>query len=231
MVMKKTRKIFKLIINYDLLDEFCKVNNFIIITEDMLIKNNMYKELIYATNNNFIGKSIYPNDMPLIMNKEIWNKLIRINNDLKRQNLGLKIYDAYRPNVVQKIFWEYFYDINGYYDETLVANPNKYSMHNITLNAIDISLVNLDGKEVELPCSFDDFTLKANIYFNDCNEKAKENRDLLINTAKKHGLMVNTDEWWHFYCDSLKKYGMKYDYSKSKFVPKLENKVFSIEEY
>lgn len=104
-------------------------------------------------------------------------------------------------------------------------------MHNITLNAIAISLVNLDGKEVELSCSFDDFTLKANIYFNDCNEKAKKNRDLLINTAKKHGLMVNTDEWWHFYCDSLKKYGMKYDYSKSKFVPKLENKVFSIEEY
>ena len=42
--------------------------------------------------------------------------------------------------------------------------------------------------------------------------------------------MVNTYEWWHFYCDSLKKYGMKYDYSKSKFVPKLENKVFSIED-
>lgn len=31
----------------------------------------MYKELVYATNNNFIGKNIYPNDMPLIMNKEI----------------------------------------------------------------------------------------------------------------------------------------------------------------
>ena len=60
--------------------------------------------MVYATNNNFIGKNIYPNDMPLIMNKEIWNKLIRINNDLKRQNLCLKIYDAYRPNVVQKIF-------------------------------------------------------------------------------------------------------------------------------
>jgi len=224
--MKKVEKKFELIINYDLLEEFCKINNFIIVTDDMLIENNMYKELIYATDNNFVGKSVYPKDMPLIINKIIWEKLIKINEELKEHGLCLKIYDAYRPIEIQKIFWEDFYNNHGYYDETLVANPNKYGTHNITINAVDIFIVNLDGSNVELPCEFDDFTGKANIYFDDCSDKAKENRDLLIYTARKHGLIVNNDEWWHFYDNRLKEYGMKYNYSQSEFVPKKEEQVF-----
>ena len=56
--------------------------------------------------------------------------------------------------------------------------------------------------------------------------------DKFLNVLKdiRGNQTVTTDSPEETY-DSLKKYGMKYDYSKSKFVPKLENKVFSIEEY
>ena len=44
----------KLVVNYELLDEFCKINNFIIVTDEMLNENNMYKDIVYATDNNFV---------------------------------------------------------------------------------------------------------------------------------------------------------------------------------
>lgn len=224
--MQEYKKNTELVIKKELLENFCERNNFIIINDDMLQANNMYKDIVYATDNNFIGKSVYPSDMPIIINKGVWNKLINVNNELKESGLCIKIYDAYRPIEIQKIFWNKFYSIHGFYDETLVANPNKYGTHNITINAVDISIVKLDGSDIELPCGFDDFSEKARIDYNGCSENAKYNRDLLINTAKKYGLIVNDDEWWHYYDSSLVKYGMKYNYSESEFVPVGEKKVF-----
>lgn len=217
---------FKLIINYELIDEFCKLNNMLVITDKMLEENNMFKNIVYATNNNFVGRSVYPKDMPIIMNQNIWEKLIKINNELKEKNFCIKIYDAYRPIGIQKLFWEFFYEENGYYDENLVANPNKYGTHNITINAVDICLCGLDGSDVELPCEFDDFTGKANIFYNECSNEAKKNRDLLINIAQKHGLIVNQDEWWHFYDEELKDYGMGFNFIESDLIPQKDTEVF-----
>ena len=216
----------KLIINKESLVKFCQDNNFIIVTDQMLKDNNMYKEIVYASENNFVGKAVYPKDMPVIMNNCVWDKLIKINKSLNNYNLSIKIYDAYRPIEIQKLFWDYFYEMHGYNNETLVANPDKYGTHNITINAIDILVVGLDGKEVELPCEFDDFSIKASVNYDGCSINAKRNRDLLIDIAKENGLIVNNDEWWHFYDERLVKYGMKYDYSKSNFIPIGEENVF-----
>ena len=225
MRMKNT---FELIINYELIDEFCKLNNMLVITDEMLQENNMFKNIVYATDNNFVGRSVYPKDMPIIMNQDVWEKLIKINNELKEKKFCIKIYDAYRPIGIQKLFWEFFYEERGYYDENLVANPNKYGTHNITINAVDICLCGLDGSNVELPCEFDDFTGKANIFYNECSNEAKKNRDLLINTAQKHGLIVNQDEWWHFYDEELKDYGMGFNFIESDLIPQKDTDVFTL---
>lgn len=219
----------KLTIKEELLPEFCKLNNFVIISDDTLKEHNMYKNLVYGTDNNFFGKKLYPSNMPLLINNEVWNKLVKVNNDLKNNNLCICIYDAYRPIEIQKIFWDTFYNEHGYYDETLVANPNKYGTHNITINAIDILLVDLNGNEVELPCEFDDFSKKASITYTDCSNNAKQNRDLLINTCKKHGLIVNEDEWWHYYDTRINNYGMIFNYKESNLIPINEDKVFILE--
>ena len=216
----------KLVVNYELLDEFCKINNFIIVTDEMLNENNMYKDIVYATDNNFVGKNVYPKDMPILINDIVWKKLININNELKTKGLCVKIYDAYRPIEVQRVFWEDFYNTHGYYDEKLVANPNKYGTHNIIINAIDIMMVKLDGSKIEFPCEFDDFTGKSSIYYDECSKTAKENRDLLISVAKKYGMLVSKDEWWHFYDERLEKYGMKFNFVESDLIPKNEKNVF-----
>ena len=229
--MQETNEKFKLIINYELLEEFCKINDFLIITKEMLEENNIFEDLVYATDDNFVGKSVYPKEMPLMMNRTMWTKLIKMNAKLKDYDLALKICDSYRPISVQKIFWEIFYNVHGYYDEKLVANPAKYSMHNIKLNAVDLVLVDLSGAEVEMPCAFDDFSEKANIKFSKCSEIAKQNRDLLIRVANESGLRVNENEWWHYYDESLKEYGMTYDYSATEMVPEREKEVFVLIRY
>ena len=219
----------KMIIDNNELENFCKINDFIIIDDKMLEEAGMFKNLVYATDNNFVGMSVYPKNMPIIMNKEVWNKLVSINNDLKKEKKCLTIYDAYRPIQIQRLFWDYFYKTHGYYDETLVANPNKYGTHNIKINAIDMFISNIDGSPLELPCEFDDFSEKASIYYENCSNEALLNRDLLINTAKKYGLVVNESEWWHYYDERILEKGMKYNYSESELKPINEDKTFILQ--
>jgi D-alanyl-D-alanine dipeptidase len=97
-----------LIINKELIDKFCEDNDFIIVTDQMLKDNNIYKDIVYATKNNFVGKAVYPKDMPLIINDGVWDKLVKINNSLNKYNLCIKIYDAYRPVEIQRLFWDFF---------------------------------------------------------------------------------------------------------------------------
>lgn len=216
----------QIIIKEEELKKFCIANDFMIISDEMLSKEGMFKKLVYATNDNFVGVSVYPENMPVIMNEGVWKKLIKINNELKKFNKCITIYDAYRPIQIQKLFWDYFYDTHGYYDETLVANPNKYGTHNIKINAVDIFISNLDGTDLELPCEFDDFSEKASIHYNSCSNEAIFNRDLLINTARKYGLIVNESEWWHFYDERLLNKGMKFNYIESDLIPVDEKKTF-----
>lgn len=213
-------------INFNDLDSFCKKNNFIIITDEMLKEEKIVKNIVYATKNNFVGIQIYPEDMPILINANVWKKLKATNNDLKKEGKCITIYDSYRPIPVQKLFWDYFYKQYGYYDETLVANPNKYGTHNIKINAIDIFISNIDGSPIELPSEFDDFSEKASIHYNKCSKEAIYNRDLLINTARKHGLIVNESEWWHYIDESIHEKGLHFNYLNSDLIPVDEEKIF-----
>ena len=213
-------------INYDNLKHFCDINDFVLISEEELKKENMYKNFVYSTNNNFTGMRVYPIDMPVIMNKEMWERLKLINNELKKYNKALKIYDAFRPNVIQRIFWDNFYETHGYHDEGLVANPDKYGGHNIKLNAVDIIMCNIDGTDLDMPSLFDDFTGKASINYNGCSEIQKLNRELLIKVCSKYGLIVNKDEFWHYTLDILENMKLNGNYNIESLIPKEVDKTF-----
>ena len=216
-------------INFNKLEKFCEINDLCLIDDKMLKSERMYKNFVYATINNFVGKAVYPENMPIIMNKGVWDKLVKINNKLKEWGKCITIYDAYRPIQIQRLFWDYFYEVHGYNDETVVANPDKYGTHNIKINAIDMFITNIDGSNLELPCEFDDFTEKANIHYDKCSNAAKENRDLLIDISRKYGLIVNESEWWHFIDERLMEKGMKFNYLESDLIPLGQEEVFILE--
>ena len=65
--MLQPKKENQLVIKKELLETFCKKNDFIIITDDMLKEHNMYKNIVYATDNNFVNESVYPKDMRFVV--------------------------------------------------------------------------------------------------------------------------------------------------------------------
>jgi hypothetical protein len=176
---------------------------------------------------------------------EIKNKIFEGERSLF-SSCGLKIYDCTFQNGESPLKeskdiylkgsnfkWKYplWYSNDVLVEESkldVTARSGIWYTHNITINAIDLFIVKLDGSEVELPSKFDDFTGKGNIYYSECSMEAKNNRDLLIRLANENGLIVHKDEWWHFYDERLKNYGMGYNYINSKFLPKMEEEVFSI---
>ena len=119
-------------------------------------------------------------------------KLMLVSSDLEELGLYLKIWDGFRPVSAQFTQWEVCPD------PTYVANPNKgYSSHSRG-NTVDLTLVDRNGVEVEMPTGFDDFSAKADRDYRDCTETAANNAEILEILMEKHGFSPYFGEWWHF---------------------------------
>ncbi|MHC1707280.1 MAG: M15 family metallopeptidase [Bacteroidales bacterium] len=148
-------------------------------------------DIRYATTNNFTGRKIY--DAPrAFVRLPVARALQQVQEELQRQGLGLKIYDAYRPYAATLLFYETIHDT------TYVAAPWKGSRHNRGC-AIDLTLINAStGLEIEMPTPFDEFSERAHPKYSDLPKKALLNRGFLIRTMQRYGFTVFPDEWWHF---------------------------------
>jgi D-alanyl-D-alanine dipeptidase len=114
-----------------------------------------------------------------------------VQTELRRKGLSLKVYDGYRPLSVQKKFWAICPD------DRFVADPAKGSRHNRGA-AVDLTIVDAKGKELQMPTPFDDFTEKAARSYMQLPKKAIENRALLEDVMTRHGFVAMPSEWWHF---------------------------------
>jgi len=150
-------------------------------------------DLKYASKLNFTGKRMYPaNTMTSYLRSDVTQALATISDELKKQDLGLLIWDAYRPYDVTVRFWELIHD------ERYVANPQKGSGHNRGI-AVDLSLYRIsDGKELYMPTGFDDFSEKAHHGYMQLDKEQIQNRELLLNIMEKYGFRRFTTEWWHY---------------------------------
>ena len=149
------------------------------------------QELIYATADNFTGQSIYDFTDAYLRYGTV-KKLAAVSEELAQQGLYLKIWDAFRPVSAQFRLWEIFPN------PTYVANPTKGHSSHSRGNTIDLTLVNAEGNELEMPTGFDDFSAKADRDYSDCNETETANAMLLQNTMENHGFSGYFGEWWHF---------------------------------
>ena len=83
-------------------------------------------------------------------------------------------------------------------DDTYVADPNQgYSNHSRG-NTVDITLVNSQGEELQMPTGFDDFSPLADRDYSDCPEEAAANAVLLETIMEEHGFKGYRGEWWHY---------------------------------
>lgn len=148
-------------------------------------------ELQYASPNNFTGQIIYDFQDAFLRYGTV-KKLMAAQEELQEVGLRLKIWDAFRPVAAQFRLWE------ACPDSTYVANPETgYSNHSRG-NAVDVTLVDENGQELEMPTGFDDFSALADRNYSDCSETAAQNASLLQSVMEAHGFSGYFGEWWHF---------------------------------
>ncbi len=147
-------------------------------------------DIRYATANNFTKTKIY--DCPkCLLRPEAAAAIVRANAELKKQNLRLKMFDCYRPRPYQQRLWDKVPDPN------YVTPPAKGSMHGRGA-AVDLTIVDSKGKELEMGTPYDFFGKEAHTDFLGHPKNVLDNRKLLRETLERVGFQGIRTEWWHF---------------------------------
>lgn len=166
-------------------------------------------DIRYATADNFVGKPVYP-EARAFLQRAAAESVARVHKKLKKQNLGLVIFDGYRPWSITKLFWE----VVAPEQRKFVANPEKGSKHNRGC-AVDLSIYDLKtGKLLPMPSGYDEFTERASPDYTGGTAEETKNRELLRKLMEAEGFTVNPNEWWHFDYKDWESYAI-YDISFS----------------
>ena len=165
-------------------------------------------ELRYASTNNFVHANVYGAFDRAFLRKPAAEKLRRAAAALVAERPGWKILilDALRPRSVQRLFWA---RVVGTPQQPYVADPEQGSVHNFGF-ALDVTLRNGAGAEVDMGTPFDDFTPLAEPAREEELAKAGklgptqlENRRLLRRVMTGAGFSQRPNEWWHYDALSL----------------------------
>jgi len=147
-------------------------------------------DLRYATPHNFTGQIVYDFTRCFVV-EPVATALDSVQQTLELQGLGLKIWDGYRPMAAQWKFWEIMPD------ERYVSDPRKGGRHTRG-TAVDVTLVDGEGRELVMPTEFDDFSARAHRDSRDASAEAIENRERLRAAMEAHGFVGIDSEWWHY---------------------------------
>ncbi len=173
-------------------------------TSLVLLKNidsTIVTDVRYATKNNFTHQILYPSKK-VYLRKIVAQKLSEANMYfIKNYNYRIKIFDGYRPLSVQKLMWKIIPD------ERYVANPSKGSRHNRGA-AVDITLIDSTGKQLNMGTGYDNFTSKAHINYVKFPGNVLYNRKLLRTVMLKFGFQPISSEWWHFDYKTWKRFSI-----------------------
>ena len=172
-------------------------------------------ELKYATEDNFVGENMYGSLTKAYLLPHFAKKVIQAQTILRERQpeYSLLIYDAARPLSVQRRMRR---AVEGTPYTSYVADGTRGGRHNYGV-AVDLTIVDVDGKPLDMGAGFDDFTRKARVgedkAFSLAEYKAyvarlhreglitreqMENRNLLLEIMDAVGLRPYVKEWWHF---------------------------------
>jgi D-alanyl-D-alanine dipeptidase len=158
-------------------------------------------DMRYATTNNFLKEKVYPCETCLVRT-DVSKALLKANNIFKEKGFKIKFFDCYRPVDVQKKMWAIMPD------SRYVANPNKSgSIHNRGA-AVDITLVDNSGKELDMGTAFDHFGVEAHHSYQNLPAQVLENRKYLKKIMEQCGFVAQSTEWWHYNYGDRSKYSI-----------------------
>ncbi|QYG00291.1 MULTISPECIES: M15 family metallopeptidase [Massilia] len=162
-------------------------------------------DLRYATANNFVGRDLYSPYDCAWLHVEAAAALERAVAWLAVHAPGLKplVLDALRPQRVQQQLWD---ALEGTDLRLYLADPARGSIHSYGM-ALDITLLDADGVELDMGTGFDDMTELSHpaleegfLLAGQLTEQQLANRRLLREAMLQAGFLGIKTEWWHFDC-------------------------------
>lgn len=149
-------------------------------------------DIAYATSRNFTGSPVYKNPHCYLHEEAApcLNKAIEL---AKQLGYRLKIFDAFRPHECQVALWEHTPDSN------FLSHPETGAMPHCRGVAVDLTLVDEQGKELEMGTGFDEFSpLSHHGVMSEISIDAQQNRLLLLGIMTSAGWDFYRNEWWHY---------------------------------
>ncbi len=162
-------------------------------------------DLRYASPRNLLGHDLYaPHDCAWL-HVQAAQALQRANEWLARERpeLRLLVLDAVRPQRVQEQFWA---RVQGTPMQAYFAPPERGSIHSFGM-AVDLTLIDAQGHELDLGTPFDDTSELAHPALEHehatsgrLNAEQLARRRLLRSAMLHGGWQPIATEWWHFDC-------------------------------
>ncbi len=170
-------------------------------------------DIRYFGEDNFIGEKIDGYEAPkAYLTVKATEALKKVQEDLAPFGLGLKVFDAYRPQraVDHFVRWaknlddtrmkaKYYPDVDkkNLFMELYIADKSSHSRG----STVDLTIVDLkDSKrqELDMGSGFDLFGPISWPDFPDVSASQRAHRLLLRQTMITHGFVPYPQEWWHF---------------------------------
>lgn len=147
-------------------------------------------DIRYAREDNAFRRVMYPVARALCA-RGTAQKLAHAQRLLAASGYRLILWDSYRPESVQRQMWAVLPDTR------YVADPAVGSKHSRAA-AVDVSLADLDGQQLEMPTDHDFFGPEASPSWPHHPQEIKRRAAILADAMRAAGFFQGTTEWWHF---------------------------------
>lgn len=160
-------------------------------------------DLKYSTKENFVKLDVYGELTRCYLREEAAKKLKMAQALLQSEHPGwsMVVFDGVRPHHVQKIMWD---SLNIPFKRNYLAPPWEGSVHNYGC-AVDLSIVDENGQELDMGTPFDYFGKEAQpqlegmmLAQGKLDSSQVANRKILRRIMKQAGFHDIQTEWWHF---------------------------------
>lgn len=155
-------------------------------------------DLVYARAGNLTGRPIYATGCCLLR-REAEACLTRAVHLAGLAGLRLKLFDAYRPPAAQVRLWKSLPDPRYVADAEMGSNHSRGT-------AVDVTLMDLDGKELEMGTGFDAMIDLSHHHHPELPPLEQRNRLWLLGIMTQAGFKAITSEWWHYELPDARSY-------------------------
>jgi zinc D-Ala-D-Ala dipeptidase len=171
-------------------------------------------EMRYAGAHNFVGRPIAGYEAPVcLLTRQAATALAAVQADLRRFDLGLKVFDCYRPARAVADFAAWARDLNDqahraeFYPDVdksqlfalgYIAERSGHSRG----STVDLTVIDrATGAEIDMGSPFDLFSPRSWPESNTVCAAQRANRLMLQSVMRAHGFKPLQQEWWHFTLD------------------------------